>query len=51
MGRAYSVDLRERVVGAVTKGGPVVPSGGGAIRGGDQNGNSLGAALSQDRQC
>jgi hypothetical protein len=33
MGKPYTMDLRERVVAAVDKGGPVLPPGGGAIWG------------------
>ena len=50
MGKPYSMDLRERVVSAVDKGGPVLPPCGGAVWGGRQHGHSLGSALPRDRQ-
>ena len=50
MGRPYSLDLRERVVAAVEKGGLSLPPGGGAVWCGHQHGDQLGAAVARDRQ-
>lgn len=49
MGKPYSMDLRERVVGAVERQGPVAPAGGGAFWCQLQRGDRLGEALPHRR--
>ena len=50
MARAYSLDLRERVVAAVAA-GETLPGGGGDVRGQRRERGEVVAAVPRDRQC